>query len=226
MSEQRLKTITVAGTFDVMHKGHWLLLDEAFNVSDKVFVGITTDRFAASMKKPHEIDPYEVRLGEVKKYLQKKGLLRRATFFPLDDPYGPSTRRWRYRGNTCQRGDRGTRRGDQSDQGQEGKEAAPNLRHEDDPCGRWGAHQQHTCTSSGSRQIRPSHRLTPSRRGVYNLPSPRAMIRIHLISLSVDSLPSTGSSCFILDRNAQLNGRLSHGFAPPAPWESSSMAIQ
>jgi len=90
MSEQRLKTITVAGTFDVMHKGHWLLLDEAFNVSDKVFVGITTDRFAASMKKPHEIDPYEVRLGEVKKYLQKKGLLRRATFFPLDDPYGPS----------------------------------------------------------------------------------------------------------------------------------------
>ena len=90
MSKQRLNTIAVAGTFDVMHKGHWFLLDEAFNVADKVVIGISTDRFAASMKKPHEIDPYEVRLGEVKKYLQKKGLIRRATFFPLDDPYGPS----------------------------------------------------------------------------------------------------------------------------------------
>ncbi len=90
MSEQRLKTVTVAGTFDSMHKGHWLLLDEAFNVANKVIIGITTDRFAASMKKPHEIDPYDSRLGDVKKYLQKKGLFRRATFFPLDDPYGPS----------------------------------------------------------------------------------------------------------------------------------------
>ncbi len=91
MSEQRLKTITVAGTFDVIHKGHWILLDEAFNVADRVIIGITTDRFAAAMKKPHEIDSYDVRLEEVKKYLQKKGLFRRATFFPLEDPYGPST---------------------------------------------------------------------------------------------------------------------------------------
>ena len=90
MSEQRLKTVIVAGTFDVIHKGHWLLLDEAFNVADKVVIGVTTDRFAASMRKPHEIDPYEVRLGDVKKYLQKKGIFRRATFFALDDPYGPS----------------------------------------------------------------------------------------------------------------------------------------
>ena len=91
MSEQRLRTVTVAGTFDVMHKGHWLLLDEAFNVANRVVIGITTDRFAAAMKKPHEIDPYDVRLGDVKNYLQKKGILKRATFFPLDDPYGPST---------------------------------------------------------------------------------------------------------------------------------------
>ncbi len=91
MSEQRLKTVTVAGTFDSMHKGHWLLLDEAFNVADRVIIGITTDRFATAMKKPHDIDPYDVRLGEVKKYLQKKGLLKRATIFPLGDPYGPST---------------------------------------------------------------------------------------------------------------------------------------
>jgi cytidyltransferase-like protein len=90
MSEQRLKMVTVAGTFDVIHKGHWVILEEAFKVADKVVIGITTDRFATSMKKPHEIDPYEVRLGEVQKYIQKKGFLKRAKFFPLDDPYGPS----------------------------------------------------------------------------------------------------------------------------------------
>jgi cytidyltransferase-like protein len=90
MSEQRLKTVTVAGTFDVLHKGHWFLLEEAFNVADRVVIGITTDKFASAMKKSHDIDPYNVRLGEVGKYLQKKGLLERAVFFPLDDPYGPA----------------------------------------------------------------------------------------------------------------------------------------
>jgi cytidyltransferase-like protein len=91
MGEQRLNTITVAGTFDVMHKGHWLLLEEAFQVANKVIIGITTDRFATSMKKPHAIDPYNVRLTDVKDFLKKKGLLKRAEFFPLDDPFGPST---------------------------------------------------------------------------------------------------------------------------------------
>ena len=90
MAEQRLKTVTVAGTFDVMHKGHWFLLEEAFNIADRVVIGITTDRFAAAMKKPHDIDSYDVRLAEVEKYLLEKGLLERAAFFPLDDPYGPS----------------------------------------------------------------------------------------------------------------------------------------
>ncbi|MBN1683121.1 pantetheine-phosphate adenylyltransferase [Candidatus Bathyarchaeota archaeon] len=88
MAEQRLKTITVAGTFDVMHKGHWYLLDEAFRIAEQVLVGITTDRFAASLKKPHVIDPYHVRLNDVQKYLKNRNLLQRTTFFPLDDPYG------------------------------------------------------------------------------------------------------------------------------------------
>lgn len=90
MAEQRIKMVTVAGTFDVIHKGHWFLLEEAFNVANRVIIGITTDRFAASMKKPHEIDSYDVRLSEVKRFLQQKGFLRRASFFPLSDPYGPS----------------------------------------------------------------------------------------------------------------------------------------
>jgi len=90
MAEQRVKAISVGGTFDVMHKGHWLLLDEAFKVADKVIIGISTDEFAASLKKPHVIDPYEKRLQDVKDFLAERRLLERATFFPLNDPYGPT----------------------------------------------------------------------------------------------------------------------------------------
>jgi pantetheine-phosphate adenylyltransferase len=90
MAEQRVKAISVGGTFDVMHKGHWLLLEEAFKVADKVMIGISTDEFAASLKKPHMIDPYAKRLQDVKDFLAERRLLDRATFFPLDDPYGPT----------------------------------------------------------------------------------------------------------------------------------------
>jgi pantetheine-phosphate adenylyltransferase len=90
LAELKLKSITVAGTFDVIHKGHWFLLEEAFKVAGHVYIGITTDRFASSMKKPHDIDPYEKRLEDVKSFLREKGLMSRARFFPLDDPYGPS----------------------------------------------------------------------------------------------------------------------------------------
>ena len=90
MGFQRLNNITVAGTFDVIHKGHWFLLEEAFHIADKVIIGITTDRFAASMKKPHIIDSYEFRLNDVKNFLKERNLFERAEFFPLDDPYGPA----------------------------------------------------------------------------------------------------------------------------------------
>lgn len=90
MAEQRIKAISVGGTFDVMHKGHWLLLEEAFKVADEVMIGISTDEFAASLKKPHVIDPYEKRLKDVRDFLAKRRLLKRATIFPLNDPYGPT----------------------------------------------------------------------------------------------------------------------------------------
>ena len=38
----------VAGTFDVLHEGHKALIRRAFEVGDKVFIGMTSDRMAAS----------------------------------------------------------------------------------------------------------------------------------------------------------------------------------
>ena len=90
MVTNRLKWVSVGGTFDVMHKGHWFLLEETFNVGEKAVVGITTDDFATSLKKEHQIDSYENRLQDVKDYLKKKGFLDRSKIVPLNDPYGPT----------------------------------------------------------------------------------------------------------------------------------------
>jgi pantetheine-phosphate adenylyltransferase len=73
-----------------MHIGHWFLLEEAFNVSERVLVGITTDDFAARLKKRHKVDSYENRLKDVINFLKEKKFLKRAEIVSLNDPYGPT----------------------------------------------------------------------------------------------------------------------------------------
>ena len=90
MTQNRLKVVSVGGTFDVMHKGHWFLLEETFNVGDRVLIGITTDNFAKNLGKHHIIDSYENRLKDVKEFLKKKDFLKRAELMPLNDPFGPT----------------------------------------------------------------------------------------------------------------------------------------
>jgi cytidyltransferase-like protein len=51
LMEKLISVVTVGGTFDVLHKGHWFLLEEAFNVAERVLIGLTTDRFVARMGK-------------------------------------------------------------------------------------------------------------------------------------------------------------------------------
>lgn len=89
MGENRLKVVAVGGTFDVMHKGHWFLLEETFNVSEKVIIGITTDEFA-SAHKTHPIDAYANRFRDVTEWIDEKGFLERAEIVPLNDPFGPT----------------------------------------------------------------------------------------------------------------------------------------
>ena len=86
----RLNLVSLGGTFDVLHKGHWFLLEEAFKVGDRVIIGLSTDEFAESLHKPHVIDCYEKRLNDLNRFLVEKSLNDRATIVPLDDPYGPT----------------------------------------------------------------------------------------------------------------------------------------
>ena len=49
MSEYSL--VAMGGTFDIIHKGHLTLLSNAFTVSDKVIIGITSDELATKKGK-------------------------------------------------------------------------------------------------------------------------------------------------------------------------------
>ncbi len=87
---EKFKTVAVGGTFDEFHKGHRALLATAFEIGEKVHIGLCTDDFVERMKKPHYIAPFAVRLEELNGFLRKHGWLERAEVVPLHDPYGPA----------------------------------------------------------------------------------------------------------------------------------------
>jgi cytidyltransferase-like protein len=90
--EKKYRIVAMGGTFDVLHKGHRRLLKRAFTVGHKVMIGITSDRFARKLHKPHKFDDYSKRKLDVERLLSRWGLLTRAEIVPLEDRYGPTVR--------------------------------------------------------------------------------------------------------------------------------------
>jgi cytidyltransferase-like protein len=86
--KRNVKTVAVGGTFDEFHKGHRALLLKAFQIGERVLIGLCSDRLVESLSKPHATAPYEQRLEELKDFLRKRGLLNRAEIIPLNDPFG------------------------------------------------------------------------------------------------------------------------------------------
>lgn len=82
-----MTTAAVAGTFDVIHDGHLALLKRAFEIGDRVLVGITSDRMAS--KGRSESIPLSVRLPALERCLEHLG--NSYTVFEIDDMYGPAT---------------------------------------------------------------------------------------------------------------------------------------
>lgn len=80
----------LGGTFDHLHIGHKKLLDEAFNLSEKVTIGLSMPNLYQKKFLSHIIDPYQTREAELKKYLQEKNYLYHARIVPLNDIFGPS----------------------------------------------------------------------------------------------------------------------------------------
>jgi len=84
----RLRVVAVGGTFDEFHKGHRALLTKAFEVSERVLIGLSADDLVQKLGKPHKTATYDVRLEELKGYLRKQGWINRAKIVPIHTPYG------------------------------------------------------------------------------------------------------------------------------------------
>ena len=84
----KFRKVAVGGTFDEFHRGHKVLLIKAFEVGEKVLIGLCTDEFVKKMGKPHVTAPYEERLKELQAFLKALGISDKAEIVPLNDPYG------------------------------------------------------------------------------------------------------------------------------------------
>ena len=82
--------VCIAGTFNVLHKGHKQLLQKAFEYAGEngvVYVGITDGEIA--LKKKHLI-PFNKRVKAIDDYLFSKGYENRYTIIPIQDKIGPA----------------------------------------------------------------------------------------------------------------------------------------
>ena len=82
----------MGGTFDVLHRGHRKLLKRALTVGRIVLIGVTTDKFARRLHKPHKLDTYTKRKRDLERLLARWGAKSHAKIVPLDDRYGPTVR--------------------------------------------------------------------------------------------------------------------------------------
>jgi len=86
----KFKIVAVGGTFDLLHRGHKILLRKALQIGERIMVGLTENGFARTLHKPHRVDPYRRRERELKSFLKKHGGVDRTEIVALRDPFGPS----------------------------------------------------------------------------------------------------------------------------------------
>jgi pantetheine-phosphate adenylyltransferase len=86
--QKRFRTVGLGGTFDELHKGHRALLVKAFEISEHVMIGVSSDEFVRKMDKPHQTASYEERTRELRDFLINQGVLQRAEIIPINDAYG------------------------------------------------------------------------------------------------------------------------------------------
>ncbi len=87
MSEFSL--IATGGTFDIIHRGHLTLLSDAFAISNKVIIGLTSDELAKKKGKPL-INKYEHRLENLTAVISKEFPNSSFQISKLDNDFGPA----------------------------------------------------------------------------------------------------------------------------------------
>ncbi len=81
--------VAMGGTFDIIHKGHLTLLSNAFDISDKVIIGITSDELAAKRGKV-PTNNYDNRFENLISIISKEFPNTFSEISKLDNDFGPA----------------------------------------------------------------------------------------------------------------------------------------
>jgi pantetheine-phosphate adenylyltransferase len=81
--------VCLGGTFNIIHRGHELLFERAFENDNQVFIGLTSDDLIEG-KKTVDVDDYLTREGNLRSFLDGKGWKGRFTITELKDELGPA----------------------------------------------------------------------------------------------------------------------------------------
>lgn len=85
----QFKLVALGGTFDIIHKGHVILLEKGFSISLKVIIGLTSDELAAEKGKTL-FHNYSQRLESLKSFIGRNFPNSQYEISKLDDEFGPA----------------------------------------------------------------------------------------------------------------------------------------
>ena len=87
---KKLNLVATGGTFDYIHIGHLKLLSAAFNISNHLIIGLTSDDFVKKFKHTSNIkNNYEIRYRNLKEKILQNFNEVNYNIIKLEDEFGP-----------------------------------------------------------------------------------------------------------------------------------------
>lgn len=87
----KFRKVVVGGTFDYLHNGHLAILSKAYEVGERVSVGICSDDMQQLLKKDSAgIQPIAIRMWKLLDELRQRDWLGRTEISIISDPFGPA----------------------------------------------------------------------------------------------------------------------------------------
>lgn len=86
--KKKFNKVAVGGTFDELHKGHETLLLKAFEIGEKILIGLCSDEFVEKLGKPHITAKFDERLKELLNFLKNNNFADKYEIITLNDSFG------------------------------------------------------------------------------------------------------------------------------------------